>query len=70
MFCGTNNIPGYSKHAERMWEYLRILHGQLSVSQNIVMDLNDVLCDHKKHNIYLFTYGLILIYTTKNNKYN
>ena len=44
MFCGTKNIPQNTPHIKtKCGEYPRICHGILSVPQNIVMNLNNVI---------------------------
>ena len=51
MLCGTDNIaqvfPDTPQIQSECGEYLRILHGIISVPHNIVMDLNNVMCNTK-----------------------
>ena len=60
MFCGTDNIPRNTPHIQtECEEYPRIFHEILSVPQNTVMNLNNVM---NYRSALLKTYLATIIY--------
>ena len=55
MFRGTNSIPQNIPHIKiECEEYFKIFHGILSVSQNIIMDLNiNIITERNANNIWI-----------------